>query len=79
VTHGPSRRRRVRIGLAVFAALALLTAVEYAGASIAGQPMLIVAPSAVLKALLITWFFMHIKELVGEDALAEGTTDDGDT
>jgi hypothetical protein len=59
-----SERVRFRLGLWVFVVLAVVSLFEYAGAILAGQPMLVVLPAALLKGALIAWYFMHIKQLV---------------
>lgn len=66
-----SHRMRELIGRVVFGLLVVLTLIEYVGALVAGQPMLVIGPAAVAKAALILWFFMHIGELFGTDPLAE--------
>ncbi len=75
-----SHRTRVLIGYVVFALLLALTLIEYVGATVAGQPMLVVGPAALAKAGLILWFFMHVGELFGIDPLAEPDepSDDGE-
>jgi hypothetical protein len=72
-----SHRVRVLIGIAVFVLLMALTLVEYLGAILADQPMLVVGPAALAKAALIVWFFMHIGELFAVDPLAEPDEPDG--
>jgi hypothetical protein len=73
--HHIHRRQRFIIGAVVFVALVVLTLVEWAGAIYATKPMLVIAPAAAAKALLILAFFMHVRELWAVDELAEADHD----
>jgi heme/copper-type cytochrome/quinol oxidase subunit 4 len=56
-SHGPDA---VRLGLIVFAVLAVLTVVEYLIAVSLDKNIVILAVMAVAKALLIVYYFMHV-------------------
>jgi hypothetical protein len=73
--HHIHRRQRFIIGGLVFAALVILTLIEWAGAAYATKPMLVIGPAALAKAALILAFFMHIRELWAVDELAEADHD----
>lgn len=76
--HHIHRRQRFAIGAAVFAALVVLTLIEWAGTVYATKPMLVIAPAALAKAGLILAFFMHVRELWAVDELAEADHDLGE-
>ena len=73
--HHIHRRQRFIIGGLVFAALVVLTLIEWAGAVYATKPMIVIAPAALAKAALILAFFMHVRELWAVDELAEADHD----
>jgi hypothetical protein len=52
-----------RLGWLVFAALAVLTAVEYIVAAEVGRNLVPLLVIAVVKASAIAWYFMHIVAL----------------
>lgn len=64
---GPALRRKMLIGGAVFAALIVLDTVEFIVAITAGQVLLWMALLALPQALLIAWFYMHVRQLRGGD------------
>ncbi len=58
----------MKLGLAAFAILAVLTAVEYAIAKEVDNNIIPILLIAQVKVGLIVWFFMHIKKaIVGEE------------
>lgn len=62
---GASLASRVRLGLMVTAALAVLTIIEYVIAVETEDPLLWLLPFALAKGLLILEYFMHLSALLG--------------
>ena len=66
-TTAPARRGKMRLGAVVFAGLILLDAVEYIVATTAQQVLLWMIVLALPQAILIAWFYMHVRQLRGGD------------
>ncbi len=64
--HGRPLGQRLRIGLLVMVALAVLTLVEYAIAVEVEHPLLPLLPFAALKFVLILEYFMHFSAVLGK-------------
>ncbi|GIU98821.1 MAG: hypothetical protein KatS3mg014_0437 [Actinomycetota bacterium] len=62
------RRSAMALGTAVFVALIVLDAIEFVVAQVAGQLLLWMTLLAIPQAVLILWFYMHIRQLWREEA-----------
>jgi len=62
--HGPSP---FRVGVMVFAGLLGLTALEITAANVLARPVLALMILGVVKAGLILWFYMHLRQLWQEE------------
>ena len=56
-------RAGMTVGVAVFAALMVLTVIEWLAAIYASAPMLMLLPVALAKAWIILAAFMHVRQL----------------
>ena len=59
-------RKKVRVGVIVAVALAVLTVIEYVIAVSMENPLLLLLPFVVAKGLLIMDYFMHVRQLWNE-------------
>jgi cytochrome c oxidase subunit 4 len=60
------KAQELRRGVMIFIALAILTAVEYIIGT-HSAPVIFMWIIALTKAVLVVWFFMHIKRAFGEE------------
>lgn len=61
------RRSAMALGTAVFVALIVLDAIEFAVSQVANQLLLWMALLAIPQAGLILWFYMHVRQLWREE------------
>ncbi len=61
-----TKNAELRRGVTVFAALAVLTAIEYA-IGVMELPTLFLWAIALVKAGLVIWFFMHVFRVFGAE------------
>ncbi len=61
------RRSAMALGTAVFVGLIVLDSIEFVVAQVADQLLLWMTLLAVPQALLILWFYMHLRQLWREE------------
>lgn len=63
-----SKSDRIRIGWLVFVGLAVLTAVEFLIGALVSPAVTYLTLTALIKAALIVYYFMHINQLAKKEA-----------